>query len=101
MTHTRVCARANAERPEQGRWWAETVTGALADPEVLERADVTLHGGEGWEAARFPPTPPPAGRAQRGFRCNGSTLPGTNGVVTIGPGGFGDGDAVNITVAPG
>jgi hypothetical protein len=46
-------ARANAERPEQDRWWAETVTGALADPEVLETADVTLHGGQGWEAARF------------------------------------------------
>lgn len=45
-------ARANAERPEQDRWWAETVTRALADPEVLETADVTLHGGE-WEAARF------------------------------------------------
>ncbi len=46
-------ARANAERPEQDRWWAETVTGALADPEVLETADVTLHGEQGWETARF------------------------------------------------
>jgi hypothetical protein len=46
-------ARANTERPEQDRWWRETVTGALADPEVLETADATLHGGEGWEAALF------------------------------------------------
>jgi fermentation-respiration switch protein FrsA (DUF1100 family) len=47
-------ARANAQRPEQDSWWAETVTGALADlPEVLETADVTLHGGQGWETARF------------------------------------------------
>lgn len=46
-------ARANAERPEQDSWWAETVTGALADPEVLETTDITLHGGQGWEAARF------------------------------------------------
>src|SRR5205085_7190716 len=29
------------------------VTGALADPVVLETADVTLHGGQGWETARF------------------------------------------------
>jgi hypothetical protein len=44
-------ARGSAERPEQ---WAETVAGALAGrPEVLETADVTLHGGKGWEAARF------------------------------------------------
>ena len=47
-------ARGNPERPEQGSWWAETVAGALAGrPEVLETADVTLHGGKGWEAARF------------------------------------------------
>jgi hypothetical protein len=46
-------ARANAERPEQDRWWAETVTSALADPEVFETADVTLHDGQGWERARF------------------------------------------------
>ena len=47
-------ARANAERSEQDSWWAETVTGALTDhPEVLETADVTLHGGQAWEAARF------------------------------------------------
>ena len=46
-------AQANAERPEQDRWWAETVTGALADPEVLETVDVTLHGGQEWETARF------------------------------------------------
>jgi hypothetical protein len=47
-------ARGNAERPEQGSWWAETVGGALAGRlEVLETADVTLHGGKGWEAARF------------------------------------------------
>ena len=47
-------ARGNPERPEQGSWWVETVAGALAGrPEVLETADVTLHGGKGWEAARF------------------------------------------------
>jgi hypothetical protein len=46
-------ARANAERPQQDSWWVETVTGALADPEVLETTDVTLHGGQGWESARF------------------------------------------------
>jgi len=46
-------ARVNAERPEQGSWWAETVADALADPEVLETADVTLHGGQGWQTARF------------------------------------------------
>jgi hypothetical protein len=47
-------AQVNAERPEQNNWWAETVTDALADPpEVLETTDVTLHGGQGWEAARF------------------------------------------------
>lgn len=33
---------------------AARVTGALADvPELLETADVTLHGGRGWESARF------------------------------------------------
>ena len=46
-------ARANAERPEQDHWWVETVTSALADPEVFETADVTLHGEQGWETARF------------------------------------------------
>ena len=47
-------ARGNPERPEQGSWWAETVAGALADiPELLETADVTLHGGRGWESAQF------------------------------------------------
>jgi hypothetical protein len=33
---------------------AARATGALADvPELLETADVTLHGGRGWESARF------------------------------------------------
>ena len=51
---SRDAAQGNPERPEQGSWWAETVAGALAGrPEVLETADVTLHGGKGWEAARF------------------------------------------------
>lgn len=49
-----LAARANAARPEQQSWWAQTVAGALAEPaEVLETADVTLHGGPGWETARF------------------------------------------------
>jgi hypothetical protein len=46
-------ARTHAEQPDQGSWWPETVTGALADPQVLETAEVTLHGGKGWEQARF------------------------------------------------
>jgi hypothetical protein len=46
-------ARPNPEQPDQGSWWPDAVKGALADPQVLETADVTLHGGEGWEQARF------------------------------------------------
>ena len=48
-----LVTRFESEHAARGHG-AQAVVGALAEPpEVLETADVTLHGGQGWETARF------------------------------------------------
>jgi hypothetical protein len=48
-----LVTRFESEHAARGHG-AHTVAGALAEPpEVLETADVILHGGQGWETARF------------------------------------------------